>query len=98
MNTPAQHPKKLDHVYHCALRFIHVCRIRVHLCTFDAIAQCPSLCVDSHTGLFFVYKFIIGLLPSELCTYLYKNQQLLAFVLSKNASVDRAGGQGQSCV
>ena len=75
INAPDQYLKKLDTVYHCALRFLTGCGNRVHHCTLYATAKCPSLSVRrlSH-WLFFVYKCLIGLVPSYLCVYMSTNK------------------------
>ena len=56
MNAPDQYLKKLDTVYHCALRFITGCSYQVHHCFLYAAANCPSLPVRrlSHWLTFYI--------------------------------------------
>uniref|UniRef100_A0A669C6E9 ribonuclease H n=1 Tax=Oreochromis niloticus TaxID=8128 RepID=A0A669C6E9_ORENI len=70
MNAPAHYLKRLDTVYRCALRFITGYGNRVQHCSFYAAAKCPSLHIRrlSH-WLIFIYKSLLGLVPSYLCVY-----------------------------
>ena len=74
MNAPAHYLKRLDTVYNCALRFITGYGNRVHHCSLYAAAKCPSLHIRrlSH-WLIFIYKYLLGLVPSYLCVYMCKN-------------------------
>lgn len=75
MNAPEQYLRKLDTVYHSALRFLTGCGNRVHHCTLYATANCPSLSVRRLSRwLTFVYKSLIGLVPSYLSLYMCKKQ------------------------
>ena len=74
MNAPEKYLKKLDSVYHCALRFITGCGYGVHHCLLYAAANRPSLSVRRHSHLLlFIYKSVLGLLPSYLTTYLIRS-------------------------
>jgi len=77
MNASDQCLKSLDIVYHCALRFVTGCGYRVHHCTLYAAANWPSLSADrlSH-WLGFIYKSLLGLVPSYICTYMRTKQIL----------------------
>ena len=71
MNAPDQFLKKLDTVYHCALRFITGCNYH---CSLYAITHCPFLYVCRLTHwLTFIYKSILGLLPTYLCLHMSRN-------------------------
>ncbi len=71
MNAPVQSLKKLDIVYHCALRFMTGSDHRTHHCSLYAAAKHPSLSVRRFTHwMIFIYKCILGLLPPYLCTYM----------------------------
>ena len=73
-NAPDKHLKKLDSVYHCALRFITGCGYGVHHCLLYAAANRPSLSARrlSH-WLLFVYKSVLGRLPFYLTTCLIRS-------------------------
>ncbi len=61
----------LDATYHCALRFITGCKSLTHHCTLYAKVGWLSLSARRLLHWYtFIYKAIIGLLPSYLCTYL----------------------------
>lgn len=76
MNAAEKHLKRLDSVYHCALRFITGCGYGVHHCRLYAAANRPSLSARrlSH-WLLFVYKTVLGLLPDYLSTYLIRSNK-----------------------
>ena len=61
-------------VYHCALRFITGCSYHVHHCSLYAVAHCSFLYVHriSH-WLTFIYKSILGLLPTYLYLHICRN-------------------------
>ena len=71
MNAPDQSLKKLDTVYHSALRFMTGSDHRVHHCSLYASAKCPSLAVRRFSHwMTFIYKSLLGLLPPYLCLYM----------------------------
>lgn len=75
INASAQCLQSLDTVYHCALRFITGCKYLTHHCTLYAKAEWPSLYVRRRTHwLSFIYKTLLGLVPTYLCTYLSRSQ------------------------
>ena len=61
-------------VYHYALRFITGCSYHVHHFSLYAVAHCSSLYVHriSH-WLTFIYKSILGLLPTYLYLHICRN-------------------------
>ena len=70
MNASEQYLKKLDTVYHCALRFITGCGNLMHHCTLYTTAQCSSLYARRQTHwLFFLYKSLLKLVPAYLSVY-----------------------------
>ena len=73
MNAPNEYLRKLDTVYHSALRFVTGCGNRVHHCTLYATAGCPSLSIRRHLRwLTLVFKALIGLVPSYLGVFMCK--------------------------
>lgn len=74
MNASAQCLKKLDVVYHCALRFFNDCGYRTHHCILYYKAKWPSLFARRYTHwLCFIYKALLGLAPTYLSVLLTSN-------------------------
>ncbi len=74
MKAPDTYLKKLDTVYHCALRFITGCGNLVHHCTLYATANCPSLSARRLSRwMVFIYKSLLGLVPTYLCSYMCRD-------------------------
>lgn len=73
--APDQYLKKLDAVYHCALCVITGCGNGTHHYIVYATTKWPSLNVRrlSH-WLIFLYKPVLGLVPTYLSTYMCRNQ------------------------
>ena len=65
----------LDAAYHGSLRFITGCKPLTHHCTLYSLTDWSSLSMRRTTHWYlFIYKSIIGLLPSYLSTYLTRKQ------------------------
>ena len=61
----------LTPVYHCALRFITGCGRLTHHCDLYVKAGMPSLSIRRYTHwMIFIYKTLLGLVPTYLCTLL----------------------------
>ena len=75
MNASAHSLHLLDAAYHGALRFITGCKPLTHHCTLCSLTDWSSLSMRRTTHWYlFVYKSIIGLLPSYLSTYMTRQQ------------------------
>lgn len=64
--SPDQCLKRLETVYHWALRFITSSGNLVHYCNL--------YCALANTVFFLKYKSLLGLVPSHLCSYMCTNQ------------------------
>ena len=77
----------LASVYHCALRFITGCSRLTHHCELYSKAGMPSLGMRRTTHwMFLVYKAVLGLVPSFLCTLLQKTES--RYALRSNDSLN----------
>lgn len=73
-NAPDKCLSLLDTVYHNALRFVTGCKASVHHCTLYKLTNWPSLSVRRHIHwLIFIYKSMLDMLPSYLCSYMSRN-------------------------
>lgn len=69
MNACSTSLHMLDAIYHCALRYITGCKSLTHHCTLYTKVGWLSLSARRLLHWYiFIYKAIIGLLPSYLCT------------------------------
>jgi hypothetical protein len=73
-NAPDRCLSLLDTVYHNALRFVTGCKASTHHCTLYKMTNWPSLSVRRHIHwLTFIYKSMLDMLPSYLCSYMSRN-------------------------
>jgi len=75
MDASVQCLRKLDVVYHCALRFFTGCGYRTHHCILYYKAKWLSLYARRYTHWLFhlQYKVLLGLAPTYLSVLLTKN-------------------------
>ncbi len=73
MHAPLNVLKKLDVVYHAALRFVTSTSVRKHHCNLYEMTKQTSLCLRRKKHMFiFILKALVGKLPqyiSSLLTY-----------------------------
>ena len=75
MNASAHSLHLLDAAYPGALRFITGCKLLTHHCTLYSLTDWSSLSMRRTTHWYlFVYKSIVGLLPSYLFSYMRRKQ------------------------
>lgn len=71
MHASAQSLHMLDTVYHASLRFITNCKALTHHCELYSRVGWPALATRRLVHWFtFIYKAILGLLPSYLCIFI----------------------------
>lgn len=75
MHATAQALRSLDSVFHASLRFITNCSARTHHCELYSRVGWPALATRRLTHWYrFIYKGLIGLLPSYLSVYLHRTE------------------------
>ena len=71
--------QSLNVVYHCALRFITGCSRLTHHCELYALSGWPSLGARRYKHwMILIYKALLGLIPSYLCSLLQRTGSLYA--------------------
>ena len=75
MNASAQSLYLLDAAYHGVLRFRTSCKSLTHHCSLYSLVNCSSLSMSRTLRWYnFIYKSILGLLPTYLSTYMSHKQ------------------------
>lgn len=96
MHASSQCLHQLDTVYHSALRFIAGCRALTHHCTLYASVQSPVAFTDltQVDSLVHIYKAILGLLPSYLCSYI--SFRISTYCLRSNSIIQLSVPKGRT--